>query len=54
MNKNNKNNKDNKKNNNNFNPLGGMFDFNKDGKTDMAEMWIAKNMYEDFKRKTGK
>lgn len=31
-----------------FDFLGGLFDFNKDGKTDLGEMWVANKMYEEM------
>lgn len=30
-----------------FNPFGELFDFDKNGKTDFGEMWIAYNIYQD-------
>lgn len=30
---------------------GGLFDFNRDGKTTIDEQWIAYNMFKDFERK---
>ena len=29
------------------NPFGGMFDFNRDGKEDFGELWIAQKIFED-------
>lgn len=33
-----------------FDPFGGMFDFNRDGKTDLGEQWIAYKIFEDCTR----
>lgn len=29
------------------NPFGGAFDFNRDGKEDLAELWVAYKIYEE-------
>lgn len=33
--------------------LGGLFDFNGDGHTDMGEMFIAYKMFEEITRESG-
>lgn len=30
-----------------FNPFGGLFDFNRDGKTDLGEQWLAMKIFEE-------
>lgn len=34
-----------------FNHFFGAFDFNRDGKTDLLELWIAHNIYEEVNNK---
>lgn len=33
------------------NPFGGMFDFNRDGKEDLGELWIAQRIFEECNKK---
>ncbi|MCC8067090.1 MAG: hypothetical protein LIO94_08325 [Clostridiales bacterium] len=30
-----------------FNPFGGLFDFNRDGKTDFGKQWLAMKIFEE-------